>query len=64
MAPINDCYCCDYRGPTDTHHASYYPERTVEVCPSCHRKIHQCDGFHDELKPESERPADYAGDSE
>jgi hypothetical protein len=38
-----------------SHHTSYEPPRTMLVCPSCHQKIHNRDGFHDELKPNMSR---------
>lgn len=37
------------------HHTSYLPEETMLVCNSCHTKIHQTDGFHDDLKPSLSR---------
>lgn len=38
------------------HHSNYgllegEKEEVVKVCDVCHRKIHNVDGFHDELKP-------------
>jgi len=37
------------------HHTSYEPEKTMLVCETCHGKIHQKDGFHDELEPDITR---------
>lgn len=42
-----------------THHTSYYPEETIDVCRECHGKIHDQDGFHDDLIPERDRPRNY-----
>lgn len=37
------------------HHTSYEPEETILICRKCERRIHQEDGFHDELKPDMKR---------
>jgi len=37
----------------DTHHISYTPEKVVRVCRGCHRRIHQEQGYYDELEPET-----------
>lgn len=30
----------EYFGILKTHHISYFPERTILVCASCHQSIH------------------------
>jgi len=40
------------------HHLCYSPQITVDVCEECHAKIHNRDGFHDELAPIQNR-SDY-----
>lgn len=47
--------CQDQSTELQKHHVSYQPERTIRVCSSCHGKIHDRDGFHDDLKPEMSR---------
>lgn len=54
------CHVCEERFLVLlTHHTSYYPEETVDVCGSCHAKIHRQPGFRDDLKPDRSRPKDY-----
>lgn len=37
----------------DRHHIQYLPEqRVVHLCRECHGKVHERDGFHDELQPD------------
>ncbi len=36
----NVCSKCNKKGKTDFHHISYEPNLFVEVCRSCHKKIH------------------------
>lgn len=40
---------------TQEHHISYITNTTIDVCYSCHRRIHHEDGFFDELKPDISR---------
>lgn len=53
--PESHCFIC---GVSDTvsHHTSYEPEVTIEVCSRCHGKIHRKEGFYDELAPDRKRP--------
>lgn len=40
---LKQCFICKkyiHCGAFINHHISYYPERTVKVCRSCHMKIH------------------------
>lgn len=37
------------------HHVSYEPEEKIQVCHSCHSKIHQTDGFREDLEPDMSR---------
>lgn len=39
----------------DEHHVSYAPEETVEVCRSCHSRIHDDEAFRPDLTPEMTR---------
>ncbi|WP_122090402.1 HNH endonuclease signature motif containing protein [Halalkalicoccus subterraneus] len=55
--PNRFCESCNDRLEWDQlirHHVSYYPEEIVNVCRSCHRKIHLEDSFHPELTPPQE----------
>lgn len=36
------------------HHVSYFPEETVRICRSCHRKLHLNESVHPELTPPQE----------
>lgn len=38
------CEVCDRTHGLEEHHTSYSPERTMTVCSSCHRKIHDGSG--------------------
>jgi len=38
-----------------THHTSYDPEETMQVCESCHGKIHHNPAFRNDLEPEMRR---------
>jgi len=51
------CKICGKEGVlvTQTHHISYKPEKTIEVCKGCHWRIHFQKGFHNELKPSKEQ---------
>jgi len=40
----------------DKHHVSYCPEVSVKLCDSCHRKVHETDGFAEPLEPDMNRP--------
>lgn len=48
------CSVCNTRACAATHHLSYEPERTIEVCTSCHAEIHGTDKYK-ELKPDMTR---------
>lgn len=48
------CVICEYPETVD-HHVSYERDETIELCRSCHGKVHYSDGFHDELVPEDDR---------
>jgi len=37
------------------HHISYEPEITMDVCSSCHAKIHHDDEFRPDLQPDMKR---------
>jgi len=54
---INDksegCAICGSKDDLDEHHLSYEPEETIEVCSSCHSKIHTRE-FGDGLIPNDE----------
>jgi hypothetical protein len=56
MATGEDCEVCGEEIVNSysrrEHHTSYQPEETIVVCSSCHRKIHETDGFRDDLKPD------------
>jgi len=53
----NECVICG-ADETITHHTSYNPEETAQVCRSCHGKIHRRKGFRDDLEPDMARPED------
>lgn len=55
LCNIKVCRLCQNEAELETHHCSYLYDITIEVCPECHGKIHQENGFHDELKPEITR---------
>lgn len=58
---MNPCINCGDASTTD-HHTSYQPEQTVRVCHACHWRIHNVDGFRDDLEPEQARPENYETD--
>lgn len=57
MAFLDDlCHICfRERDTLQEHHISYDPEITMQTCIECHSKIHNEDGFHDELMPDMTR---------
>lgn len=57
MAFLDDiCHICFRdRDPLQDHHISYDPEITIQTCLECHSRIHNEEGFHDELKPDMKR---------
>lgn len=65
VTPISDMGAavgCELCGSTDLieeHHTSYFPEKTMSLCASCHNRVHKSDGFYDELKPDISRPDNY-----
>lgn len=64
MAFLDDlCHICyREREKLQDHHISYDPEITIQVCLECHNRIHNEDGFHDDLKPEMTREEAIAED--
>lgn len=55
--PNRFCEACNDRLEWDQvvrHHVSYFPEETVNVCRSCHQKIHTNDSYCSELTPSEE----------
>ena len=38
--PSSGCYFCSSEEKVISHHVSYSPEITIELCYSCHNKIH------------------------
>lgn len=55
-SPFDRCYVCG--GESDVyHHLSYFPEKTIRVCHSCHNEIHG--NSYDWLEPEESRPDNY-----
>lgn len=54
---VDVCYLCEYNTPDEIHHTSYFPERTVAVCESCHAHIHS--DTETGLEPDEPRPDDY-----
>lgn len=54
---VDVCYLCGYNTPDEIHHTSYFPERTVAVCESCHSYIHSDSDTG--LEPDEPRPDDY-----
>lgn len=46
------CVVCEEVGTCVDHHVSYNPEVTVAVCRRCHFRIHNKDGFREDLNPE------------
>jgi hypothetical protein len=51
------CPLCKKESPESlvTHHTHYIPEESMEICKSCHAKIHLDKSFHPELRPEMSR---------
>ena len=49
------CELCEEKtletGGLHRHHTSYLFDMTMLVCRSCHLKIHNVDGFCDDLRP-------------
>lgn len=54
---LDVCYLCGYNLPDVIHHTSYFPEKTVAVCESCHGYIHS--GSDTGLEPDEPRPDSY-----
>ncbi|MGQ3329027.1 tyrosine-type recombinase/integrase [Halorubrum sp. FL23] len=46
--------CGEPSSKLETHHISYDPEEVMDVCSSCHRKIHTTDEYKS-LKPDTSR---------
>lgn len=46
--------CGESRARLETHHVSYLPEQTVEICSRCHWDVHNTDR-HDHLTPDRSR---------
>lgn len=53
VCPLCDKLC--YPSDIQEHHVSYVPEETMRICRSCHAKIHNCEGFRDDLEPDMSR---------
>mgnify|MGYP006896981615 CR=1 FL=1 len=48
-----NCIICGAYGDHE-HHIQYRPEQILAyLCSSCHRRVHDEDGFHDRLKPDT-----------
>jgi len=45
------CTLCNDRPSSVSHHTSYNPEETIDVCPSCHAEIHHTSKYED-LQPD------------
>lgn len=39
---VGECSVCHRIAPTHKHHLDYDKPYTVDVCASCHKKIHLC----------------------
>lgn len=44
------CIVCGKDGKIVNHHTNYKENKTIKVCPACHRKIHT-DSKYSALKP-------------
>lgn len=44
------CFICNKFRNTERHHITYFPERIINVCHSCHNNIHYTAEYSD-LKP-------------